>query len=307
MSSYSPYHIFDRNNWKTLRNHTPLRLTESELEELKGVNENISIKEVEDVYLPLTRLINLQVQASQQLHKATFSFLDQPPKKVPYIIGIAGSVAVGKSTIARLLQTLLSRWANHPHVELITTDGFLYNNAILEEKGLMNRKGFPESYDTEKMIDFISDIKAGKMKTEAPIYSHLEYDILPEEKQVISNPDILIVEGINVLQVNKNDTIFMSDFFDFSLYIDANEKDIEQWYIERFCTLQQTAFKNPASYFHRYTSLSKESAIKRAMQFWSEINAINLHENILPTRGRANVILQKGADHSVEHVYLRKL
>ncbi|MFS0781793.1 type I pantothenate kinase [Bacillus sp. 1P06AnD] len=307
MSSYSPYHIFNRMKWKELRNHTPLRLTEAELEELRGVNENISIKEVEDIYLPLTRLINLQVQASQQLHKATSLFLDQQPKKVPYIIGIAGSVAVGKSTIARLLQTLLSRWANHPHVELITTDGFLYNNATLESKGYMNRKGFPESYDTQCMIDFISDIKAGKMEVEAPTYSHLAYDILPDEKQVIHNPDILIVEGINVLQVNKEDQIFMSDFFDFSIYIDADEQDIEKWYIERFCTLQQTAFKNPESYFHRYTSLSKESAIKRAEQFWSEINVINLHENILPTRGRANVILQKGKDHSVDHIYLRKL
>ena len=306
MSTYTPYIGFNRDKWATLRKNTPLRLNEEELEKLKGINISISIKEVEEIFLPLTRLINLNVEASQQLHTATSLFLENNHKKVPYIIGIAGSVAVGKSTIARLLQTLLSRWSNHRNVDLITTDGFLYNNKILEEKGLLNKKGFPESYDTKKMIEFIGDIKAGKNHVEAPIYSHLAYDTLPDQVQVISNPDILIVEGINVLQVNNEERIFMSDFFDFSIYIDADEANIERWYIERFHTLKETAFTKPESYFHRYTTLTTEEADEKAKYFWKEINAINLHKNIFPTKDRANLILKKGEDHFIENIHLRK-
>lgn len=306
MSSYTPYFEFNRKKWASLRKHTPLPLTEEELDNLKGINEEISIQEVEEVYLPLTRLINLYVEASQQLNTATSSFLKTNAKKVPYIIGIAGSVAVGKSTTARLLQTLLSRWDNHRNVGLVTTDGFLYSNDFLEEKGLMKRKGFPESYDTQKLINVIGDVKAGKNKVEVPIYSHLTYDILPNEIQTICNPDILIVEGVNVLQVDKENQVFVSDLFDFSLYVDADVPDIERWYVERFLLLQKTAFQRPESYFHRYTNLSKEDTINLATQIWEEINLKNLHENILPTKGRANLVLKKGSDHKVENIHLRK-
>ncbi|WP_028399929.1 type I pantothenate kinase [Ectobacillus panaciterrae] len=303
----TPYIEFGREQWAGLRDHTPLTLTEQELEKLKGLNEQVSLQEVEDIYLPLTSLINLYVKASQQLHEMASSFLGNDTKKVPYIIGIAGSVAVGKSTTARLLQTLLSRFENHQKVDLITTDGFLYPNRILEQKGIMNKKGFPESYDMKKLIQFISDVKAGRNKVTAPVYSHLAYDILPDEAVEISNPDILIVEGINVLQVSKAHQVFVSDFFDFSLYVDAREEDIERWYIERFLMLQQTAFQNPKSYFHRFTDLSRENAVTMAMQIWKDINAKNLHENILPTKGRAQSILYKGTDHKTERICLRKL
>ncbi|CAH0164139.1 Pantothenate kinase [Peribacillus sp. Bi96] len=307
MSSYTPYFEFNRKEWASLRNHAPLPLTEEELENVKGINVEISIDEVEEIYLPLTRLINLYVKASQQLHTATTSFLKNNAKKVPYIIGIAGSVAVGKSTTARILQILLSRWDNHRNVGLVTTDGFLYSNDFLEKKGLMKRKGFPESYDTQKLINFIGDVKAGKDKVEAPIYSHLTYDILPDEVQTICNPDILIVEGVNVLQVDKESQIFVSDFFDFSLYVDAEVQDIERWYIERFLLLQETAFQDTKSYFCRFANLSKEDAIKLATQIWEEINLVNLLENILPTKGRANIVLKKGSNHNVENIFLRKL
>jgi type I pantothenate kinase len=308
MNSYSPYFKFDREEWSTLRDNTPLPLTEKDLQQLKGLNEQVSIQEVEQIYLPLTRLINFYVGASQQLHQATTSFLDrnQTPK-IPYIIGIAGSVAVGKSTTARLLQTLLSRWANHRKVDLITTDGFLYPNEVLEEKGLMKKKGFPESYDIKALIKFIADVKSGKPEVTAPIYSHLTYNIVPGENAVVSNPDILIVEGINVLQVSKDAQLFVSDFFDLSLYVDADEDDIERWYIERFRMLRDTAFQNPQSYFHRYADLTEEQAVQTAAQIWGEINARNLHENILPTRGRARLILKKGPDHGVQEILLRKV
>ncbi|MFF2445050.1 type I pantothenate kinase [Priestia megaterium] len=307
MSSFTPYFEFNRKKWASLRNHTPLPLTEEELESLKGLNVEISIEEVEKIYLPLTRLINLYVKASQQLHTVTTSFLGNNEKKVPYIIGIAGSVAVGKSTTARLLQTLLSRWDNHRKVDLVTTDGFLYSTDLLKKNGLMKRKGFPESYDTQKLIDFIADVKSGKNKVEAPIYSHMIYDVLPNQVQTICTPDILILEGINVLQVNKGKQTFVSDFFDFSIYVDAEVSDIKRWYIERFLLLQETAFQNPNSYFHRYTNLSKENAVKKATQIWEEINLINLDENILPTRGRAHLVLKKDSDHKVKDIYLRKL
>ena len=306
MNSYSHYIEFNREKWAALRNKSPLLLTKEELEDIKGLNEEISLQEVGEVYLPLSRLIHLKVKASQQLRGVTNSFLDHNVKKTPYIIGIAGSVAVGKSTTARVLQTLLSRWETHKTVSLVTTDGFLYPNEILEKKGLMKRKGFPESYDTKKLVNFMIKVKSGKEKVEAPVYSHLTYDILPDKVDVIKDPDILIVEGINVLQVSKIHQVFVSDFFDFTIYIDADENNIKKWYIERFLLLQKTAFQNPMSYFHRYTSLSKDAAIKQATEIWQEINAINLKENILPTRHRANIVFKKGHDHRMERVYLKK-
>lgn len=305
MNPLTNYIEFNREKWAALRNRTPLLLSAEELESIKGINEEISLQEVEEIYLPLTRLINLKVEASQKLEGVTNSFLDYKAKKVPYIIGIAGSVAVGKSTAARVLQTLLSRWENHKKVGLVTTDGFLYPNATLESKGIMSRKGFPESYDTQKLINFLMKVKSGKSKVEAPLYSHLTYDVLPD-KEVIDQPDILIVEGINVLQVSKLHSVFVSDFFDFSIYIDADVKNIKKWYIERFLTLQKTAFQNPISYFHRYTSLSGSEAIQKATDIWEEINAKNLRENILPTRRRAKIVLKKGQDHLMEKVYLKK-
>jgi type I pantothenate kinase len=307
MKPYTTYIEFNKEKWAALRNKTPLLLSEEELENIKGLNEEISLQEVEEVYLPLTRLINLKVKASQQLQEVTNSFLDYKAKKTPFIIGIAGSVAVGKSTTARLLQTLLSRWESHKKVDLVTTDGFLYPKETLEKKHLMSRKGFPESYDTQKLIDFMGKVKAGKSRVEAPVYSHLTYDILPDKIEVICNPDILILEGINVLQVDKTQQVFVSDFFDFSLYIDADENNIKRWYIERFLLLQKTAFQNPSSYFHRYTTLSKEEAVKKATEIWQDINVINLNQNILPTRRRANVVLKKGFDHTIENIYLKKL
>ncbi|MEI7026208.1 type I pantothenate kinase [Paenibacillus sp. y28] len=308
MTSYSPYLEFNRNEWSALRDHTPLSLTEEELEQLKGFNEQVSIQEVEKIYLPLTRLIHLHVVAAQQLHQSTTCFHQHHAPKSPFIIGIAGSVAVGKSTTARLLQTLLSRWDNHRKVDLITTDGFLYPNGVLEKRGLMNKKGFPESYDIKKLLKFIGDVKSGYPEVKAPLYSHLTYDILPDEAAVVHNPDILILEGINVLQVSKDAKLFVSDFFDFSIYVDAEESDIERWYIDRFLRLRATAFKNTQSYFHsRFANQTEQEARESAAQIWKEINARNLHENILPTKRRAQLILQKGPDHKIQRVHLRRL
>ncbi|TBL81318.1 type I pantothenate kinase [Paenibacillus thalictri] len=307
MKPHSLYIEFDRNDWSALRDHTPLPMTEAELEHLKGLNEQVSIQEVEQMYLPLTRLIHLYVEASRRLHLASTAFHGKQTQKVPYIIGIAGSVAVGKSTTSRLLQSLLSRWDGHRNVDLVTTDGFLYPNRVLEERGMMNKKGFPESYDIKKLLKFIATVKSGAAEAHAPVYSHLYYDILQDEVQVVRNPDILILEGINVLQVNKEAQIFVSDFFDFSIFVDAQERDIEQWYIERFLMLRDTAFRNPTSYFHKYGSLTKEEAVQTATRIWKEINSRNLSENILPTKGRAQLILRKDADHSIRNIYLRKL
>ncbi|WP_322922302.1 type I pantothenate kinase [Paenibacillus campi] len=309
MKRYSPYIEFNRQYWASLSDsHTPLPLTEHELEQLKGLNEHVSLQEVQEIYLPLTHLIHLYVGASQQLHQLTGSFLHIQAPKTPFIIGIAGSVAVGKSTTARLLQTLLSRWHTHRKVDLVTTDGFLYPNAILEKRKIMNRKGFPESYDIKRLIQFMGDIKSGKPEVHAPQYSHLTYDVLPDQESIIQTPDILIVEGINVLQVKKETPLFVSDFFDFSIFIDAEEQDIARWYIERFQLLRQTAFQNPHSYFHgRFANLSEEEADAAAKHTWKTINARNLHENILPTRERAQLILKKEADHSIQSIFLRKL
>jgi type I pantothenate kinase len=310
--SLSPYIDLTREEWSRLRNSTPLTLTEDDLAKLRGINERVSLREVEDIYLPLSRLLNLYVGATQKLHKATHTFLGNSTEKVPYVIGIAGSVAVGKSTAARILQALLARWPNHPKVDLVTTDGFLLPNAVLEARGLMKRKGFPESYDRRRLVKFVADVKSGADEVSAPVYSHLAYDILPGRKQVVRKPDIMILEGLNVLQSGMGRAenympVFVSDYFDFSIYVDADEEHIRQWYVERFFTLRRTAFRNPASYFHRYAALSDEGAREKALSIWNEINAVNLIENILPTRTRAFLILEKGADHSVRSVKLRKL
>ncbi|MET3292673.1 type I pantothenate kinase [Brevibacillus fluminis] len=313
-TNYSPYITFSREEWRELRASTPLTLAEDELKKLQGLNEHVSMQEVSDIYLPLSRLLNLYVEATQELYNATSTFLGNRSKKVPYIIGVAGSVAVGKSTTSRILQALLARWPNTPKVDLITTDGFLYPNRTLEKRGIMKRKGFPESYDIRRFIQFMADVKSGLPEVKAPIYSHLAYDILPNEHQVIRQPDILIVEGLNVLQITRDTNnsraipqVFVSDFFDFSIYVDASEEDVQRWYVERFKMLRNTAFQKPDSYFRRYATLSDTEAVETALSIWKEINSINLVENILPTRSRAQLILEKQADHTTSSVKLRKL
>jgi type I pantothenate kinase len=308
----SPFRRFAREEWAVLREDTPMTLTAADLDEVRSLNDRIDLDEVEAIYLPLSRLLNLYVQASQKLFHASNVFLHRTDLKVPYIIGVAGSVAVGKSTSARILRRLLSRWPSHPKVDLVTTDGFLLPNAVLTREGLMNRKGFPESYDLQRILRFMSDIKSGERDVEAPLYSHLTYDVLPDKTQVIDQPDILIVEGINVLQTGRpprdgRGIPNTSDFFDFSIFIDAEEQDLRQWYIERFFSLRNGAFKDPKSYFHRYASLSDKEATTFATRIWETVNLVNLKENILPTRPRADLVLRKGNDHKVRSVFLRKL
>lgn len=301
----SPYIELSRDQWRLLREATPLSLTSVELLQLQGLNDVVSLDEVADVYLPLSRLINLQVAARQQLHRATTTFLGEQAAKAPFIIGVAGSVAVGKSTTSRVLQALLSRWPNHPRVDLVTTDGFLWPRAELERRGLMNRKGFPESYDRRALVRFVADVKAGVAEAVAPVYSHLSYDIVPGAEHVVRGPDILIVEGLNVLQPAPR--LAVSDLFDFSIYVDAHVNDIKRWYAERFLKLRDTAFANPASYFHDYAHLSDDEAIQRATEIWGEINGPNLVHNIAPTRARATLVLRKGPDHMINRLRLRKL
>jgi type I pantothenate kinase len=307
-----PHRVFSRAEWAALRADTPLTLTEADVTQLKSLNDPISLADVSEIYLPLTRLLSLYVAATQGLYDATHTFLGTRDGATPFIIGIAGSVAVGKSTTARLLRALLRRWPNTPKVELITTDGFLLPNAVLKQEGLMERKGFPESYDLPALLSFLNAVKSGERTVTAPVYSHLVYDIMPGESVTIERPDILIVEGLNVLQTSRlpkdgRGVPFVSDFFDFSIYIDADEATIRRWYVERFLHLRETAFRDPASYFRRYASITDSEATAIADGLWNRINLVNLRENILPTRARADLILRKGENHFVEEVALRRV
>jgi type I pantothenate kinase len=301
------YLTFDRDEWAELRAATPMTLRAPELDRLRGINDRIDLDEVAAVYLPLSRLLNLYVSATQDLHKVSATFLGTIAPKVPYVIGIAGSVAVGKSTFARILQALLAQWPDHPKVDLITTDGFLFPNAVLTERNLMNRKGFPESYDARELLRVLRQIKSGDDTVDAPVYSHVVYDIVDGERILINRPDIVIIEGLNVLQTANDATEFVSDYFDFSIYVDADEADIEQWYVDRFLTLRASVFQNPTSFFRRFADLTDEEAVATARGIWSEINGVNLRENIAPTRERASLIVHKTADHHVDNVRLRRL
>lgn len=304
----SPFVEIDRDDWAALAPSTQLPLTETELIQLRGLGDRLDLREVSDVYLPLSRLLNLYAAGARALHRSTSEFLGGTTPSTPFVIGVAGSVAVGKSTIARLLRELLARWDDTPRVELVTTDGFLFPNAELERRGLMERKGFPESYDRRALLRFVTNIKSGVPEVRAPFYSHLSYDIVPDAEIVVRSPDILIVEGLNVLQApTPGSRLAVSDLFDFTIYVDARTTDIANWYVDRFLSLQRGAFANPKSYFHRFASLSEEDAISRARSIWASINEPNLLHNVLPTRARASLVLRKKADHTVSSVLLRKI
>jgi type I pantothenate kinase len=308
----SPYRIFSRAEWAARREDTPMTLTPAEVGEVRSLNDRLDVKEVEEIYLPLSRLLSLYVEATQRLFRVQQRFLGTGDTKLPYIIGVAGSVAVGKSTTARVLQALFARWPNTPRVDLLTTDGFLYPNAVLLREDLMEKKGFPESYDLPALLRFLTDVKAGRRPVRAPVYSHLVYDVMPNEWVEIDRPDILIVEGLNVLQTGRppkdgKAIPYVSDFFDFSIYLDASEEVLLRWYVDRFLALRGTAFRDPKSYFHRYSKLTDAEATATATSIWERINLANLHDNILPTRQRADLILRKGTSHMVEEVALRRL
>ncbi|MDR1372664.1 MAG: type I pantothenate kinase [Dysgonamonadaceae bacterium] len=312
LSTNCPYIVFDRNKWAALRKSEPMTLTENEVHKLKGILEELSMDEVRDIYLPLSRLLNNYVNSTVSRQAAMMKFLNERFQKIPFIIGVAGSVSVGKSTVSRVLQALLSRWKDNCNVAIVTTDGFLYPNAILEQKGIMEHKGFPESYDIRKLVKFVSNIKSGKQTVSAPVYSHLQYDILPDEKITLKpQTDIVILEGLNVLQSRADypegkPSVFISDFLDFSIYVDAEEKYLEDWFLTRFMRLRETAFNDPESFFYSVTKLTEKDCIKMAAGVWKETNSVNLHKNILPTRERANLILHKSENHEIDYVKLRK-
>ena len=303
----SPYVTLSRQEWAGLGANLPVLLSEADLRELRGINEEVSLDEVADIYVPLARLLSLHVEAAQGLYRVTETFLGGLPAKAPYVIGVAGSVAAGKSTTSRILQAVLARWPNHPRVDLITTDGFLFPNEVLEGRGLMHRKGFPESYDLRRLVRFVGELKSGESPLSVPIYSHLRYDIVGGEEQSVVSPDIVIIEGLNVLQTGADAPVFISDFFDFSIYVDAPLDSLRTWYVERFLKLRETVFQDPESYFHRYADLNEEETRQMALRIWTDINERNLRQNIEPTRDRASLILQKGTGHSVSSVRLRRL
>lgn len=311
MLAITPYLQFDRKQWAALRDSVPMTLTEAEITRLKGINEDLSLDEVVEIYLPLSRLLNFYISSDLRRQAVLEQFLGTSGERIPYVISIAGSVAVGKSTTARVLQALLSRWPEHRRVELITTDGFLHPNAVLKERNLMKKKGFPQSYDMHRLVKFVSDIKSGVPNVTAPVYSHLFYDVIPDGDKTVAQPDILILEGLNVLQSGMDyphdpHHVFVSDFVDFSIYVDAPEELLQDWYINRFLKFRESAFTDPDSYFHNYAKLSKDEAINVATQLWNEINLLNLNQNILPTRDRASLIMTKLENHAIDSVKLRK-
>ena len=298
---------FPRDEWAKLRASTPMTLTESDIEQVRGINEQLSMDDVEEVYLPVSRLLNLYVSASQGLYRVTDTFLGRPSKKVPYIIAVAGSVAVGKSTTSRLLRQLLSRWPDHPRVELVGTDGFLYPNAYLEERGILSRKGFPESYDTGALLAFLESVKSGVEALDVPVYSHNAYDIIPDRVRTVERADIVIIEGLNVLQPPNGDRRMVSDFIDFGIFLEVDERSVRDWYVERFFKLRDSTFQDPDAYFHCFAGLSDDEAEQVAEGIWDTINGPNLRDNIAPTRERADLILRKSADHTIEEIFLRRL